>query len=123
MTTDTTATSAKDNKAQAQSSDDSSKNKGPGFWRVRSSHPLDQKRVHFRSVSETRARTWLMNHAPRGSEMYLETPDGKFEHYEAERQGDYGIDAEPWAEFDPESWRPPSEQEPPGQTQWADTEG
>lgn len=114
------ADAAKTQDSKSQSTD---QKKGPGFWRVRSSHALDQKRVHFRSVSETRARTWLMNHAPRGSEMYLEGPDGKTEHYEAERQGDYGVDAEPWAPFDPESWRPPAEQEAPGQSDWADTEG
>jgi len=91
-------------------------------WRVRLSHPRDNKRTVFSTVSETRARKFVVNRFPRGSEAYLEAPDGTTESYEQERQGPYGEDAEQWASFDPEAYVPPEEAEPPGQSQWADVE-
>jgi hypothetical protein len=97
--------------------------KDPGWYRVVSSFPQDQGKVLFRSVSETRARRYLTNRFPRGSEAHLRLPDGSHEHYEHERQGEHGQDAEQWAPFDPESWKPPAEQEPPGQSAWGDVEG
>lgn len=95
----------------------------PGRWKVRSTHPVDRKRVLFSTVSESRARNYMERRFPRGSEAYLEDPSGTTYHYEAERQDEYGVDQDKWAPFDPESWVPPSEQEPPGQSAWADVEG
>jgi hypothetical protein len=91
-------------------------------WRVRASHPRDNKRVLFSTVSETRARKFMVNRFPRGSEAYLEAPDGSTESYENERAGPYGEDAEQWASFDPEAYIPPEEQPPPGESAWADVE-
>src|SRR5215469_2240081 len=91
-------------------------------WKVRLSHPQDRKRVVFSSVSEKRARQRIVNNYPRGSEAYLEAPDGTTEHYEHERTGPYGEDADQWAPFDPETYKPPEEQEPPGQSAWGDVE-
>jgi len=102
---------------------DKTKTSDPQWFKVISSFAEDRGRVLFRSVSEKRARAWLMNRFPRGSEAHLAMPDGSFESYEAERQGEHGQDAEQWGPFDPESWKPPSQQEPPGQTQWGDVEG
>ena len=87
------------------------------------SHPLERRRVVFSTVSETRARRHVQNRYPRGSEAYLEAPDGSTEHYEQERTGPYGEDAEPWAAFDPDSYKPPEEQSPPGEAAWADVGG
>lgn len=95
----------------------------PQFFRVRSSFPTDQGRVLFRSVSEKRARVWLERHVPRGEEAHLEKPDGTYESYVVERSGPRGEDMEQWQPFDPESWKPPAEMEPPGDTAWADVEG
>jgi hypothetical protein len=95
----------------------------PPFFLVRVSHPTALKRIVFRSVSEKRARAWVERMCPRGSEFYLEKPDGTFESHEAERQGDYGVDADAWAAFDPETYVPPSEAEPPGETAWSDRNG
>jgi hypothetical protein len=95
----------------------------PGRYKVRSTHPGDRKRILFSTVSEQRARAYVERKFPRGSEAYLERPDNGTEHYEAERQDEYGVEQPVWAEFDPESWVPPSEQEPPGQAAWADVEG
>lgn len=92
-------------------------------FKVRLSHPAERQKVVFSSLSENRARTYLANHYPRGSEAYLEHPDGTAESYEAERQGENGGDAEPWAEFDPNAYTPPDEAEPPGASDWADREG
>jgi len=64
-----------------------------------------------------------MNRYPRGEEAYLEAPDGTTQSYQAERTGPYGEDAEPWADFDPEAYRPPEEQEAPGEAAWADVGG
>jgi len=120
MTTPTTTTSTKtSDKPQTKTVDS-----GPPTdrWRVRLSHPLSNKRVVFSTVSETRARKFIANRFPRGSEAYLEGPDGTTESYEHERQGPYGEDAEQWAPFDPEAYKPPEEAEPPGQSAWADVE-
>jgi hypothetical protein len=95
----------------------------PPFFLVRMSHPDARKRIIFRSVSEKRARAYLTRFFPRGSEAYLELPGGTAEHHEMERAGEYGTDVDVWAEFDPESYRPPSEQVPPGESAWADREG
>jgi hypothetical protein len=97
--------------------------KAPGRWRVRLSHPNSHKKIVFSSVSEMRARRHIERRYPRGSEAYLESPDGVTEHYEGERADEYGIEAEPWAPFDLEAYKPPEEQEPPGQSEWADQEG
>lgn len=95
----------------------------PQFWRVRLTHPTHNRRTVFRSVSEKRARNWLEGHFPRGTEAYLESPQGLTFHYEHERAGEKGADAEKWAEFDPETWVPTEQQVPPGQDAWADKEG
>lgn len=92
-------------------------------WKVRLTHPNERRKTVFSSVSESRARRFLSGHYPRGSEAYLESPSGTTEHYEAERTGPYGEDAEQWAPFDPDTYVPPSEAEPPGQSNWADREG
>jgi|SRR5215472_1999657 len=97
--------------------------KDPGWYRVISSFPEDRGRVLFRSVSETRARRYLTNRFPRGSEAHLQLPDGSYEHYEHERQGEHGQDAEQWGAFNPDDWKPPAMQEPPGQSAWGDVEG
>lgn len=94
----------------------------PQFWRVVSSFPQDGGRVLFRSISEKRARAWLESHVPRGEEAHLKTPDGNFESYHVERAGPHGEDMERWQPFDPDSWKPPAEQEPPGDSAWADVE-
>lgn len=90
---------------------------------VKLTHPQNHGRIVFRSVSESRARTWLETHFPRGSEAYLETADGKTYHHELERSGDQGADADVWAEFDPATWVPTNQPAPPGQDDWADQEG
>lgn len=94
----------------------------PQWYKVVSSFPEDRGRVLFRSVSEKRARAFVQNRFPRGSEAHLALPDGSFESYEAERQGEHGQDTDFWADFDPESWKPPAQQEPPGQSAWGDVE-
>jgi len=96
---------------------------GPGFYEIRLSHPREGRKRVFRTVSESRAERFLTNRYPRGSEAYLVHPDGSMWSYEAERQGDYGADAEKWAPFDPETYLPPEEAVPPGESAWADVEG
>lgn len=101
------------------------KDNGPpsDWWQVKLSHPNERKRVVFRSVSEKRARAFITNRYPRGEEAYLEGPDGTTESYQQERAGDYGEDADQWAEFDPDNYRPPEEAPPPGESSWQDVEG
>lgn len=94
-----------------------------GRWEVRLSHPGERKRRVFSTVSESRARTFLMRRYPRGSEAYLQSPDGTIESYEMERSGDFGVDAPQWMNFDPETYQPPDEATPPGESEWADREG
>lgn len=101
---------------------DKSAGSSTGRYKVRLSHPQERKRVVFSSVSEARARQHIVNRYPRGSEAYLEGPDGKTEHYEHERQGEYGSDADPWAPFDPEAYVPPNEVEVPVSQDWGDRE-
>src|ERR1700751_2581129 len=81
-----------------------------GRWKVRLSHPRDNRRTVFSTISESRARRHIANRFPRGSEAYLEAPDGTTESYEHERQGSYGEDADQWAPFDPDAYVPPEEQ-------------
>jgi len=94
----------------------------PGRWRVRLSHPHENKKVVFSSISEARARRFVANRYPRGEEAYLESPAGKTESYQHERTGPKGEDADQWADFDPEAYQPPEEQAPPGEAAWADVE-
>lgn len=112
-------------KAPDKPQDKSEKKNGPPseWWQVKLSHPSERKKTVFRSVSENRARAWVANHYPRGEEAYLEGPDGKTESYQQERTGGYGEDADQWAAFDPEKYRPPEEAPPPGESAWQDVEG
>jgi hypothetical protein len=123
MTSPTTSTSTS---ASASTKTTSKRNDSDGppteRWRVRASHPRDNKRVLFSTISESRARRFMSNRFPRGSEAYLEAPDGTFESYEHERQGPYGEDVDQWAPFDPEAYVPPEEQLPPGESAWSDVE-
>lgn len=95
----------------------------PQFHKVRLTHPNHNRKVVFRSVSESRARDFVEKRFPRGSEVYVESPDGVTTHYEAERTGERGQDAEKWQPFDPTQWYAPEEAVPPGQDAWADKEG
>lgn len=96
---------------------------GPAFFRVRLSHPSLNRRTVFRSVSEARARAFIEGRYPRGSEAYLEAPTGETFHYEAERTGERGADAEAWQPFNPDDFVPVEFGSPPGQDEWADREG
>jgi hypothetical protein len=102
---------------------DETKTDAPGRWKVRLSHPNERKKVVFSTVSEARARAYVAAHYPRGSEAYVEAPDGTTESYEHERQGEYGTDAERFAPFNPDEYVPAEEQSPPGVAAWADVEG
>ena len=92
-------------------------------FKVKLSHPLSHRKTVFSTVSERRARAFIVNRFPRGEEAYLEKPDGSAESYQAERAGPYGEDMEQWQPFDPDAYKPPEEQDPPGQSAWADVEG
>lgn len=107
------------------SGDTANGNSGPPSerYKVKLSHPLSHAKTVFSTVSERRARAFIQNRYPRGEEAYLQLPDGSFESYQAERAGPYGEDMEPWAPFDPDAYKPPEEQDPPGQSAWADVEG
>jgi hypothetical protein len=96
---------------------------GPAWFRVRLTDPVHMGQTLFRSVSESRAKAFIERRFPRGSEAYLETPDGDTFSHEYERTGDKGADADRWAPFDPSEWVRPSQSEPPGQDAWADREG
>lgn len=93
------------------------------WYKVKLTHPNHNQKTVFRSVDENRARAFIEKRFPRGSEAYLEHPDGTIEHYEHERQGEFGVDQPRWAPFDPSSWEAPDTQAPPGETAWADKEG
>jgi hypothetical protein len=93
------------------------------WYKVRLTHHTHNRKVLFRSVSEKRARKFLADRFPRGSEAYLELPDGSEEHYEHERQGDMGTDTEAWQPFNHEEWVPPDSMVPPGESAWSDKEG
>jgi hypothetical protein len=116
MTTKQPASSAPKSQAPAPS--------GKSQWfRVVLTHPSLNGRTVFRSVSESRAKGWLENHYPRGSEAHLVTPDGATHHYERERAGERGTDVDQWQPFNPEDWVPAEQQAPPGQDEWSDKEG
>jgi hypothetical protein len=91
-------------------------------FKVKLSHPNERRRTVFSSVSEARARRFVTNRFPRGEEAYLEAPDGTAESYQHERTGPYGEDADQWAPFDPDSYQPPEEAAPPGESAWSDQE-
>jgi hypothetical protein len=93
------------------------------WYSVLLSHPQLMKRRVFRSVSKSRAEQFIVRRYPRGSEAYLEYPDGTTHHFEHERTGEKGADIERWQPFDPESWVPPEQTVAPGQDAWADQEG
>lgn len=110
--------------AKASKTDADSATGKPVFWRVVLTHPNHNGRTVFRSVSETRARNWLMGRCPRGSEMHLVAPDGTAHSYEHERVGENGTDAERWDSlFNPDDWIPVDQAPPPGESEWADKEG
>lgn len=92
-------------------------------FKVRLSHPNERRKTVFSSVSENRARRFIVTRFPRGEEAYLEKPDGSAESYQHERTGPYGEDADQWAPFDPDAYQPPEEASPPGESAWADVEG
>jgi hypothetical protein len=106
----------------ADKSDDQPRDSA-GRFKVVLTHPQDQGRVVFSSVSETRAKQHIANHFPRGSEAHLVTPDGNTLSYESERVGENGADADPWADFDPASYQVPSQAVVAGQDQYADRNG
>jgi hypothetical protein len=97
--------------------------KGGDWVKVVLTHPSLNGRTVFRSLSESRARKWVENHYPRGSEAHIVLADGTTEAHEAERTGERGADADRWAPFDPEEWVPTEQAPPPGQDEWADKEG
>jgi hypothetical protein len=120
MATDTASSSSSDKATTKTASKDSPPT---ARWKVRLSHPLERRRAVFSSVSEARARSRIVNSYPRGTEAYLESPDGVTESYQQERTGPYGEDAEQWQPFNPDDYQPPEEAAPPGESAWADTEG
>ena len=93
------------------------------WYKVRLTHHMHNRKVVFRSVSEKRARNFLATRFPRGSEAYLELPDGSEEHYEHERQGDMGTDMNQWQPFNRDEWVAPDSMVPPGDSAWSDKEG
>jgi hypothetical protein len=95
----------------------------PQFYKVVLTHPSHNKKVVFRSVSQSRAKAFVENHFPRGSEAHLVTPSGDTLHYERERVGEKGQDVETWQPFNPDDWSAPEESVVPGQDSWADKEG
>jgi hypothetical protein len=80
----------------------------PARYKVIVSNNMTGDRVLFSSVSENRAKAWLVSHCPRGSHFFLRTPDGQELSYEAERAGAQGEDADPWAEFDRAEYQAPT---------------
>lgn len=103
--------------------DDGQARDSAGRFKVVLTHPQEQGRVVFSSVSESRAKQHIVNHFPRGSEAHLVTPDGKTLSYEAERTGDQGQDADKWADFDPSSYQVPSQTPVAGENEYADRNG
>lgn len=94
------------------------------WFKVVLTHPDHNKKVVFRSLSERRARDFLVRRFPRGSEAHLVRPDGGTSSYETERQGHQGNDVELWDEnFDASSWSGPDSAVPPGENAWSDKEG
>ena len=118
------ATTAKQPEKQPAKQPAKQESTEPGRWQVRVSHPVSNKRVVFSSISERRARQWLMNRAPRGEEMYLESPTGDTESYVIDRrEGDYGEEVDEWQAFDPDAYNPQDVSVPPGTAGWPDVEG
>lgn len=80
-------TSATDKGNSATAPKPAAKQDGPPTdrFKVILSHPNERGRVVFSSVSEKRARNFIVNRFPRGQEAYLEAPDGATESYQAER--------------------------------------
>ena len=107
----------------ATTSKTSGTGKSDQWHKVVLTHPSLNGRVVFRSLSETRARNFVQNRYPRGSEAHLVTADGKTQSFEAERTGERGADAEQWQDFNPEDWVPVEQAPPPGSDEWADKEG
>jgi len=93
-------------------------------WKVKLTDPENMNKVVFSSISEKRARAYIERRFPRGSEAHLVSPDGVIEHYEKERSGPKGTDAERWASFDPSTWERPqtSTSATSGADEWADRE-
>lgn len=77
------------------------------FYRVRLTHPTHNNKTVFRSLSDTRAKRYVETHFPRGSEAYLEHPDGSKFHFEYERTDPKGGDVDQWQPFNQEDWVPP----------------
>jgi hypothetical protein len=96
---------------------------GPGYWKVRESTPVANKRTIFRSMSEARARTFLERRCPAGEVLYLESPTGATESYVTSRQDENGQEVPSWQPFVPEDYVPPGEALPPGTAGWPDMEG
>lgn len=92
----------------------------PQYYTVMDS--LTQNRVHFRSVSEKRARAWVEAHMPRGSDHYLQYPNGETWAYEQERTGERGADLDPWQPFDPSTYVRPEQGGLLAPDEWADAE-
>ena len=82
--------------------------KAPPRWKVIVSNNMAGDRVLFSSVSENRARAWIVGHCPRGSHFFLLAPDGTMSSYEAERTGAQGEDVDQWAEFDRDAYQAPT---------------
>lgn len=80
----------------------------PPRYKVVVSNNMAGDRVLFSSVSESRAKAWIVSHCPRGSHFFLLSPDGSMQSYEAERSGLQGEDADPWAEFDRAAYQAPT---------------
>jgi hypothetical protein len=107
---------------QAQS--ESSAKQKASFYLVKVSNPVNNGRIVFRSVSEKRAMAWVVAHCPRGSEFYLEAPDGTITSYEQERTGEKGADVEQWAPYDPSEYVSPELNQTANQSDpWSDSEG
>jgi hypothetical protein len=96
---------------------------GYAWHKVVLTHPNHNRKVVFRSLSEARARAFIEKRHPRGSEAFLEMPDGTTQSYEHERTGEQGIEDDHWKDFDPDSWMPVDQNAPPGEQAWSDKEG
>lgn len=92
----------------------------PARYKVIVSNNMAGDRVLFSSLSETRAKAWLEGHCPRGSHMFLLSPDGSMLSYEAERTGVQGADADAWAEFDRDAYQAPTLAPVSQNDPWAD---
>lgn len=95
-------------KAQAYDEANAKKD-GPPRFRVVVSLKTYGDRTLFSSVSEKRAKKWIVDHCPRGSHFFLLAPDGTMYAYEDERNsgGPQGEELEPWFVFDREAYQAP----------------